>query len=179
LIPSLATQGELNTFEAIGIAEATLWAMGNKRFMRTLLTDEGLRNLHKRMFRSTWRWAGTYRRTQKSIGVEAFRISSEVRNLLADVEAWLQFDSYPPFEIAARFHHRLVEIHLFANGNGRHARLATDLLCQRQGWPISEWGASNLVAAGDARSRYIQALRHADGRDFAPLIAFMNLTRHP
>ena len=86
-----------------------------------------------------------------------------------------KFGTYPPAEIAARFHHRLVEIHLFANGNGRHARLATDLLCQRQGWPISMWGASDLVQDGEVRRRYIQSLQSADARDFVPLIGFMNL----
>lgn len=175
LIPSIATQSELNTFEAINIGEAANWAIGNKRFLRTLLSDDGLRRLHKRMFNRTWKWAGVYRITQKSIGVEAYRISMEVRNLVADVECWLKFSSYTSAEVAARFHHRLVEIHPFANGNGRHARLATDLLCEFQGWPISKWGATNLVKDGEVRRSYIQALKSADGRDFAPLIEFMDL----
>lgn len=175
LIPSIATQSELNTFEAINIVEAANWAIGNKRFLRTLLSDDGLRRLHKRMFNRTWKWAGVYRLTQTSIGVEAYRISMEVRNLIADVKCWLEFSSYPPAEIAARFHHRLVEIHPFVNGNGRHARLATDLLCEFQCWPISKWGAANLVQDGEIRRRYIQALKSADRRDYVPLIEFMDL----
>lgn len=173
LIPSLSTQAELNIFEAIDIGEAMNWAFGNKRFLRMLLTEEALRRLHRKMFERTWKWAGTYRRTEKNIGVEPYRIAVEVRNLLADVECWLQYGSYSAPEIAARFHHRLAEIHPFPNGNGRHARFATDLLCQRQGWPLSIWGASDLVQAGDVRAEYMRALRLADARDFEPLIAFM------
>lgn len=125
------------------------------------------------MFGQTWKWAGSFRLTQKSIGVEAERISTELHNLLEDVKWWLDFASYEPREIAARFHHRLVSIHLFPNGNGRHARLATDLLCRREGWQMPSWGASDLVRPGDARSRYIAALKSADGHDIQPLIAFM------
>lgn len=127
------------------------------------------------MFGATWKWAGTYRKTQKSIGVESFRISTEIRNLLEDVKCWLENQTYPPIEIAARFHHRLVQIHPFANGNGRHARLATDLLCQFHGWRVSPWGDGDLVQAGNLRQRYIEALRSADEYDYAPLIAFMSL----
>jgi len=175
LIPSIAVQSELNAFEAQGILSATLWASGNKRFLRTLLTDSGLRELHRRMFRSVWKWAGTYRKTQKSIGVESYRISTEVRNLVSDTQTWIDHRSYEPPEIAARFHHRLVEIHPFPNGNGRHARLATDLLCEREGWPLSLWGASDLVQPSEVRRAYIEALRAADRRDYGPLIDFMNV----
>jgi Fic-DOC domain mobile mystery protein B len=129
------------------------------------------------MFRDTWRWAGTYRRTQKSIGVEAYRVATEVRNLLDDLTYWLEFNTYSPAETVARFHHRLVQVHPFANGNGRHARLATDLLCEREGWPISEWGACDFVQMSETRSQYIKALRSADAYDLGPLLAFMGLAR--
>lgn len=134
LIPRLATQAELNAFEASNIAQAALWAMGNRRFHRQLLTDAGIRQLHRRMFGATWRWAGRYRLTGKSIGVEAYRIPMEIRALLQDVDYWIAAATYDWEELAARFHHRLVVIHPFVNGNGRHARLATDLLCERNGW---------------------------------------------
>jgi Fic-DOC domain mobile mystery protein B len=179
LIPSLTTLAELNLFEAANIADAVIWATGHRRFLRTLLSDDGLRHLYKRMFDKTWRWAGLYRRTEKSIGMEAYRISLEVRSLVADVECWLELETNGAPEVAARFHHRLTQIHPFANGNGRDARLATDLLSARQGWPLSRWGAANLAPVGELRRQYIQALRSADGRDLEPLIGFMALNIRP
>lgn len=127
------------------------------------------------MFSGVWRWAGRYRMTQKSIGIEPYRIGPELRNLLADTDAWMRHQVYPVEELAARFHHRLVFIHAFENGNGRHARLATDLLCEQNGWGVSNWGYSSLVEAGESRRKYIAALRAADQRDLNPLIRFMAL----
>ncbi len=173
LIPPIQLQRELNVLEALGILEATEWAGGNRRFLKTLLSDTALRTLHKRMFGAVWQWAGTFRATQKSVGVEAYRIGPELRNLVADTEVWISHETYTPTEIAARFHHRLVQIHPFVNGNGRHARLATDLLCEREGWELSDWGASDLGPASDVRSRYIDSLRQADRYDFVPLTHFM------
>src|ERR1019366_7178919 len=140
LIPSLSTRAELNAFEAMNIAEALGWARGNKKLLRHLLSIDTLQLLHERMFDKTWRWAGSIRMTEKSIGVAQHEILPDLRAFTDDVECWLEFDSYTPAEIAARFHHRLVFIHPFANGNGRHARLATDLLCEKQNWKLSDWG---------------------------------------
>lgn len=173
LIPPIQLQRELNILEALGILEATDWAAGNRRFLKSLLSDAALRTLHKRMFGAVWQWAGIFRITQKSVGVEAFRIGPELRNLLADTEVWISHETYTPTEVAARFHHRLVQIHPFVNGNGRHARLATDLLCRREGWEQSDWGASDLGPASEMRSKYIDALRQADRHDFQPLLDFM------
>ncbi len=173
LIPPIQTLRELNLFEALGILEATEWASGNRRFLKTLLTDTALRTLHKWMFGTVWQWAGIYRTTQKSVGVEAYRIGPELRSLVADVEVWLEHESYRHAELAARFHHRLVQIHPFVNGNGRHARLATDLLCEREGWQLSDWGASDLGPASDVRRAYIDALRQADAHNIEPLLSFM------
>ena len=173
LIPALTTQNELNEYEFLNISEAIAWTESNRRVKFTILETATLKTLHRQMFGKTWRWAGSFRQTQKSIGVEAERIATELHNLLEDVKCWLEFGSFETREIAARFHHRLVSIHLFPNGNGRHARLATDILCAREGWPMPTWGASDLVHSSDARSRYIAALRAADGHDIQPLIVFM------
>ncbi len=87
---------------------------------------------------------------------------------------------HPPFtvdaglsETAAWFHHRLVFIHAFSNGNGRHARLLTDLLLIALKQPPFDWGAGDLVVAGEVRARYLDALRRADGRDYSLLRAFV------
>jgi Fic-DOC domain mobile mystery protein B len=173
LIPSLSTQGELNEFEALNISEATVWAQRSRKLRANLLSQESLRTLHKRMFDKTWKWAGKYRVTQKNIGCEAWRISTENTNLVEDVRVWIASSTYLPDEIAARFHHRLVSIHAYPNGNGRHARLATDLLCQQMGVPLPSWGSGSLVDAGVARVSYLKALRAADQRDLEPLIRFL------
>ncbi len=173
LIPRLSTQAELNEFELLNIAEATAWAERSRKVRQGILSTEIVRLIHVRMFNKTWRWAGRFRKTQKSIGIEAYRIAPELHNLLEDVKIWLEFQTYPPAEVAARLHHRLVQIHPFANGNGRHARLVVDILCRREGWKLSDWGAFTLGPASATRSRYIECLRFADRGDIRPLIAFM------
>ncbi len=172
LIPSLSTQAELNEFEASNMDFAKIWANKSTKIKRNLLDQQTLKLLHNRMFGKTWRWAGSYRRTQKSIGCDAWNIAAELKSLLDDVDVWLKSKAYTPNEIAARFHHRLVLIHPFPNGNGRFARLATDLLCQQQGWKVSAWGHSNLIA-GAARTEYISSLRAADSSNYESLISFM------
>lgn len=125
------------------------------------------------MFGRVWKWAGHYRRTGKNIGIDAYRIPMELRNLLDDVRFWIEHSTYQPDEIGARFHHRLVWIHLFPNGNGRHARTATDLLLVTTGATRFTWGRENLVDAGETRRAYVDALRAADAHDYGPLLAFV------
>lgn len=173
LIPPLTTRQELNEFEFLNISEAERWARKSRKIKAHLLSIETLQELHRRMFGETWKWAGRFRWTQKSIGVEAFQISMKLQQLVDDVEYWIAHQTYVPQEIAARFHHRLVSTHPFPNGNGRHARLATDLLAANQGWPPLTWGSANLVTSGPVREKYIQALRMADGGDFALLVQFV------
>jgi len=175
LIPAyVTTQGELNEAEQRNILEARAWAMGRKH--RSLLTEPFVRDLHRRMFQDVWRWAGQYRSSDKSIGVAKEHIREEVQKLVADVAYWIEHDTYPWIELAARFHHRLVKVHPFANGNGRHSRLLTDLLLEAHGKAAFSWGASlvtGLDASGAARSEYIAALREADRGHLAPLVRFV------
>lgn len=124
------------------------------------------------MFGKTWKWAGNFRQSDKNIGVDWRRIPVQLRNLLDDAKAQIEFNAYPPDELALRFHHRLVWVHPFANGNGRHARLMADLLIQRLGLPAFGWGGQSLVTAGEKRKAYLDALRAADGRDYQALLQF-------
>ena len=170
LIPSYITlRRELNEVEQIGIADADRWAFSRKR---NVLDESFLRALHKRMFGAVWRWAGQYRTTPRNIGVEAFRITQELAQTLGDVAYWFEHQTHSPDEIAVRFHHRLVFIHPFPNGNGRHARLAADLLAAQLGMPRFTWGSANLVEPAATRAAYVAALRAADGHDVGPLLAF-------
>jgi Fic-DOC domain mobile mystery protein B len=168
----ITTRGELNRWEQENIAAGETWAFGRRQ--QEILEERFMRQLHKRMFGEVWRWAGEFRRSGKNIGVDRLQIPIELRKLCDDVRAWLEFDSYPADEIAARFHHRLVSIHPFANGNGRHARTMTDLLLvQRLGMRRFSWGRENLTNPGEVRRRYINALRTADRGDYGELLAFV------
>ncbi len=174
LIPShVTTQTELNEWEHDNIIEGERWAFARRR--RDLLTEGFLKRLHKRMFGATWKWAGQWRTTEKNIGIAPERIPEAVRQLLQDVAAQLEAHSYPIREIAARLHHRLVQIHPFPNGNGRVARTFTDLLLYSHGEERFRWGEGNLVADGTVRDRYVAALRAADGRDYGPLLRFLEV----
>ncbi|MCP4767287.1 MAG: mobile mystery protein B [Gammaproteobacteria bacterium] len=171
LIPSYITlRRELNEAEQTNILEAEEWAFTRKR---KVLDEEFLKSLHKRMFGRVWRWAGKFRKTERNIGVDTYRIQMDLRQLLDDCRYWIENNSYPLDEIAARFHHRLVFIHPFPNGNGRHARLATDLLLTRLGHLRFSWGQVNLANSGETREIYVSALRAADNFDIRPLLDFV------
>jgi Fic-DOC domain mobile mystery protein B len=173
LIPNLATREELNEWERQNILKAYGWALNEKHIdRRDPLTEPYVRELHRRMFDQTWKWAGRYRTTEKNIGIPVHQIQESLAALLGDARYWLGNRSFAPDEIAVRLHHRLVFIHPFANGNGRHARLMADLLARRQGRPVFSWGGAELVKAGDFRRRYIDALRAADRNEIEPLLEF-------
>ena len=164
---------DLNEAEQENIVAGAAWARGRRRLpIDRMLTDDFVRTLHKRMFGEVWEWAGTFRSTERNIGIQAYRIAVELTNLLGDVRYWVEHATFPPDEIAIRFHHRLVAIHPFPNGNGRHARLAADLLVEKLGRQPFSWGGGSLADVGELRARYVTALRSADNHDIGPLLAF-------
>jgi Fic-DOC domain mobile mystery protein B len=171
LIPAYITlRHELNEAEQSNILEAEEWVFTRKR---DVLSEKFLDNLHKRMFGRVWRWAGKHRQSNKTIGIDAYRIPTELRQRLDDCQHWIDNSTYEPDEIAARFHHRLVLIHPYPNGNGRHARLATDLLLVSLGRPRFTWGRVNLVDVSKTRTTYIEALRAANNHDIGLLLEFV------
>jgi Fic-DOC domain mobile mystery protein B len=171
MIPAYITlRRELNEAEQAGVLAADRWVFERRR---KVLDERFLLRLHKRMFGEVWRWAGRFRTSERNIGVPAYRIGVDLAQLLGDARYWTEHETYPADEIAARFHHRLVQIHCFPNGNGRHARLASDALLAALGQQRFSWGRNNLVSATETRSAYVAALRAADAHDFAPLIAFV------
>jgi Fic-DOC domain mobile mystery protein B len=173
LIPNLATKEELNEFERANILVAYDWALAPRNLRRQdPLTEPYLRDLHRRMFDQTWKWAGLYRTTEKNIGIPNFQIRESLGVLLGYARYWLEHQTFPADEIAVRFHHRLVSIHPFANGNGRHARLMADVLARMQDRPVFTWGGADIVRQGDFRRRYIDTLQVADKNDIKPLLAF-------
>ena len=173
LIPShIANHAQLNEWEMVNILEGEHWAFSRKH--KNMLDSDFVRRLHKRMFGDTWRWAGAFRTTEKNIGIDPIQIPLALHNLCEDVKTQIEYKSYPLDEIAARFSHRLVAIHPFANGNGRLSRTIADLFLVQHGAERFTWGASaDLVAEGDVRQRYLDALRAADDRDYGRLLAFV------
>ena len=170
LIPGhLTTQAQLNEWEQLNIVEGNKWA---RKQRKEFLTEDFLRQLHKQMFGQTWRWAGTFRKSDKNIGVDWLVIGVELKKLLEDVRYQVEHGTFSADEIAIRFHHRLVSIHPFPNGNGRHARMMADLLVERLGKPRFSWGRVSLIDANETRQQYIEALQAADGRDIVPLLTF-------
>ncbi len=171
LIPkSLTTRAQLDEYESANIAEAMAWTATRQR---DVLAQGFLRDLHRRMFGKVWRWAGSFRTSGKNIGIVPHDVPVAMRDLVEDARAQIAAGLMPVDEIAARFHHRLTRIHPFANGNGRHARLATDLLLEQIGERHFSWGAADLTHAGQAREQYIAALRAADAGDHRPLMEFL------
>lgn len=170
LIPTdIATRADLIDAEQRNNSEALL---RRPPTVARLLDDSYLRDLHRAMFGEVWRWAGRYRTRDTNIGIAFPQIATAVRELVADVAYWIEHDTFAPDEIAIRFHHRLVQIHPFANGNGRHGRFATDYLMRALGHEQFSWGAGLDVATTDLRARYVSALRRADDGDLASLLAF-------
>jgi Fic-DOC domain mobile mystery protein B len=170
LIPAhIAYRSELNEAEQENIARAQDWALGRKR---NLLSEKFIRELHRRMLGDVWKWAGKFRTTERNLGIPFYEISVALHQLLDDAKAWIDFNTYPPDEVAIRFHHRLVQIHPFPNGNGRHARLMADLLARRREREEFSWGRESLRDPGVLRQRYIAALQSADNHDIGLLMAF-------
>jgi len=171
LIPShITTQGELNEWEQLNIEQGEAWA---QRQRKEILDEGFVRQLHHRMLGETWSWAGGFRASDKNIGVEWQQIGVKLRDLINDVRYQIEHNTYPPDEMAARFHHRLVAIHPFPNGNGRHARMMADLLIQKLGQPRFTWGSKSLMDVTETRMRYIEALQAADGGDIGLLSNFV------
>jgi Fic-DOC domain mobile mystery protein B len=173
LISTITTREELDEFEQLNIQKAIEWTLRRKFKKEKILTEDFIKALHKKMLGDVWRWAGTFRSSNKNIGVDRFRIRTEFRKLLDDTKYWIEHQIYEPDEIAIRFKHRIVSIHCFANGNGRHSRLMADILIDQVfSLPVYSWGSSNLVKADEIRAAYLAAIRQADFGNVQPLMTF-------
>ena len=173
LIPSITTREELDEFEQLNIEKAIQWTFGKKWKAEQLFTEKFVKDLHKRMYGEVWKWAGAFRESEKNLGIKSYLIPAELKVLLDDAIFWVQNDTYSPDELAIRFKHRLVSIHCFSNGNGRHSRLMADLIMEKLfNATFFSWGSSNLVKATETRKAYIKAVKMADKQDLQPLIVF-------
>lgn len=172
LIPNyIQTQGELDEYEQSNMSKAIQKYLLKTRNDWDLSAIEMLKQIHKDMFGQTWKWAGIFRTTDTQIGSPWFEISNQMKNACDDFRYWIQHKIYEPIEIAVRYHHRLVWIHPFPNGNGRFARLVADIFIRQQDLPKLTWGNASLKE-GKKRQTYLHALKKADEKNFYDLIEF-------
>ena len=172
-IPSISTRGELDEFEQLNIEKAIEWTLRLKIKPEQLFSEKFILDLHKKMYSDVWKWAGDFRKSEKNIGIKSYKIGIELKQLLDDALYWYENKTYVKEEIAVRFKHRLVSIHCFPNGNGRHSRLIADLIMVKIfNENYFTWGSSNLIKATEVREKYIKSLREADDYNYEPLIGF-------
>ncbi|MCY3605268.1 MAG: mobile mystery protein B [Gammaproteobacteria bacterium] len=173
----ITTRGELDELEQANIAQGLLWLERSRG--GDILSEDFLRRLHKQLFGDVWKWAGTLRIHETNIGCAPFEIAPKLHILLGDARFWSEGGTFSPLEAAARFHHRMVQIHLFPNGNGRHARIAADIYLERYfECPAIDWaGGFDLQTDNVRRDSYIRALQSADAGQLEPLLEFVGLRR--
>ena len=173
LISTITTRGELDEFEQQNIEKAIEWTLSRKFKAEKIITEDFVRELHHRMFDGVWKWAGEFRRTNKNIGCDWKQIGISLKQLSDDCIFWIDNKTYTEEEIAVRFKRRIVNIHCFPNGNGRHSRLMGDVIANHIfEKKVFTWGGANLNKKGETRSNYLKAIREADKGNIKPLIEF-------
>jgi Fic-DOC domain mobile mystery protein B len=173
LISTVATREELDEFEQQNIEEAIKWTLSKKFKLNNLFTEAFVKDVHKRMYKDVWSWAGNFRKTNKNIGVDRWKVAVELKNLLEDVKFWTENKTFSPDEMAIRFKHRVVSIHCFSNGNGRHSRLMADIIIEKIfNKPVFTWGAGSLSRESENRKKYLDALKLADAGNYKALLLF-------
>ena len=173
LIPTIATREELDEFEQNNIEESMQWVFSRSLKAEVILTEKFICNLHKRMYGEVWEWAGKFRRTDKNLGIDKWQIPTALKSLCDDTLLWIQNETFIPDEVALRFKHRIVSIHCFPNGNGRHSRLMADIVISKvYKMQLFSWGTDDLIQEGKARSNYLNAVRAADNGNFEQLLKF-------
>ena len=172
-IKSITTQEELDEFEQLNIEKAVEWTIRSNLKPERILTEKFIKDLHKKMYGDVWNWAGEFRRSDNNIGIKWTQIGLELKNLFDDTKYWIDNKTFSPEEISIRFKHRIVAIHCFPNGNGRHSRMMADIIIESIfGKEIFSWHKSNMVKADKTRKAYITALKEADNGNINPLIEF-------
>ena len=173
LIKTIATRAELDEFEQQNIEEAIQWILGRAMKPETIFSELFIRRVHRRMYNNIWKWAGEFRKSEKNLGIDKWLIPTALKTLCDDAIYWLKNETYPPDEIAIRFKHRIVSIHCFPNGNGRHSRLIADIIIDKiYKQKVFTWGVANLVNQGDSRKKYLKAIREADKGSYDALLQF-------
>lgn len=169
------TREQLNELEAANILQGQIWASTLKKPTLDSIFDRAfVTNLHKALFGDVWEWAGIFRQRQLNIGIDPKNIPVDLHNFLEDAKCWVEFKHYDNLELSARIQHRLVQIHPFVNGNGRHSRIFTDIVrVYLLGEKPMKWAYAKLEDLTEERSSYITGLRKADEGDFSVFIKYL------
>jgi len=169
LIPGhITTQAQLNEWEKTNIIAAQKKYLARRR---KYAFDSGFfRAVHRDMFDATWEWAGIFKKCNFNLGIDFHQVPVEMKKLSDDVKYWLKNETFGILEQSVRLHHRLVHIHAFQNGNGRHARLIQDIFLFNNEHPLPSWPSGEIIEKTDIRSRYIKALKSADKGGYLPLL---------
>ncbi len=177
LIPThILSRDELNEWEAANILKASRRFMARRKEAK--ITIEWLKSVHRAMFDDTWAWAGKFRRKNFNIGADWHLIPEQMKSLVDDINFWEEADnSLNLFEQSVRIHHRLVKIHPFINGNGRHARLVSDIFLYTHNEKLPKWPDKELIDKSDVRKKYIFALQAADKGNYKLLETFIHNLR--
>ncbi len=163
LIPKhIVNQKELNEWEANNINNAVKKYLLKRK--KIDFTVEWLKSVHHDMFDKTWEWAGKFRRNSfNKLGINWKNIQQQLKLLVDDIKYW---ETHPEemtiIEQSVRIHHRLTKIHSFSNGNGRHARLVSDIFLFNKEQKLPKWPDKKLIEETDIRKKYISALQEAD-----------------
>lgn len=184
ILVHLSTPAKRNAAEAEAISRAYdkhVFRARRKKRGTEWLTDSFIRKVHTDMFGTIWEWAGKYRQDKLNIGVEPHLIREQIRLLTGDFLFWNDIKStVPVVEISARLQHRLTNIHPFYNGNGRHARLITDIFMHSRKHPLPQWPQIQLMSQGNKiRKHYITAMEKADEGDITELVQFIEKCLNP
>lgn len=173
LIPTISTRGELDEFEQQNIEQAIQWVMLQSFKSERIFTEDFILLVHKKMYDNVWAWAGIFRNTNKNLGTDKWQIRTALKCLIDDVKYWKENNVYAADELAIRFKHRIVSIHCFPNGNGRHSRLMADIIIEKIfKQPVFSWGAANYSKSDDSRANYLSAIKAADRGDYSLLLSF-------
>ena len=178
LLEHLSTTTARNAAETEAISRAYdkyVFRARRKKQGTEWLTDDFIRRVHADMLGTIWEWAGKYRQTKFNLGVDPHLIREQIKLFTEDFLYWNGTEStMSVIEIAARIQHRLTNIHPFTNGNGRHARLITDIFLHSRKLPIPQWPQIQLMAQGnEIGEQYITAMKKADNGDINDLIQFI------
>jgi len=171
LIPThISTRSELNEWETANILKAVKYHLSEKR--KLTINIQWLKKLHKEMFGESWKWAGKFRQRNLSLGIDWHNINDQIKALVDDIAYWRKNNSLSIFEQSIRIHHRLVKIHPFENGNGRHARLVSDIYLYNNNESRPIWPSDELIEKSNIRDKYISALKDADSGNYSTLKHF-------
>lgn len=166
---------EIIAHESKSISKTITWTEKNQFSTEKIFSELFIREIHKRMFGDVWSWAGKYRLSNKTMGVEKTLISKELKQLFNNIKFWIESESYDPDEITIRFIHRLMQIQCFPDGNARHAKLMADIVIEHVfNGDIFTWGES-LNNPKLQREKFLDALKKADKGKMEDLIKFARL----